>query len=281
MSRAKKPELDQQLPFVQVHRSVGPKAAQLASALGLTYPHVRGALVIFWESLADRRLLARYARRYVDGLKLVMPAADLAVRLKMAFTVDVPLPMFEAAGFLELLPNGEYRVRGGSRLVKPEAHRLRLAGTGEPGGEGPGEGPGESPGRVPGRAPTPTPPEERGERREEKGERRKAKGDRAPSAWEDLWNDAQDLRSHRLHEREIEHEREEASPAYLNTVLGRQFGQLREIIPTAEAADWLLVWDAYLKADWGAKYDEPWPLGPFVKGWPGLLRDIHGAGVAA
>lgn len=196
-------EIDPQLPYFTVHRSVGPKAAQLFPALGVTYQHVRGALDIFWEQLADRRLLAKY-RRDIDGRpKLVLPAADLAKRLQLAFGCPVDLSTFETAGFAELLDDGCYRVRGGSRLLAPEIARLGKKTT--PGNDRgttptpPGSDPGATP--VPPRVTppphpgaTPVPPRI-GEREEVRGESEKTRGGggeakkRPPSPpnFDDVW----------------------------------------------------------------------------------------------
>lgn len=287
-------ELDPQLPYITVHRSVGPKAAQLAATLGVTYAHARGALVILWEALADRRLLAKYAYDTADGPKLALPADDLATRLLLAFGQPVDLAIMESLGFVEPRPDGSYRVRGGSRLLAPEARRLAIKrGRGGGGGKSPASGPEvdlnptcDPPATHPhvDLNPTSDPLQHpRGERREVRGERREVKDERrepkprAPSEWETLFEDTQLQRYARLEELGEPPDFEVVKPALVNATLKRLFASLTEVVPGADRDDFLIVWHAYLQTDWGAKYSPPYPLSAFAgKAWPRLVAGVHG-----
>lgn len=118
-----KGEIDPQLPFIQVHRSAGAKAAQVAPALGVTYQHARGAMEVVWESLCDRRLFIDRATGQVKE-KIVLPEREIRLRLKMAFGKDVDLDPFILAGFLEEDSPGHYRIRGMSMYLNAERGRL-------------------------------------------------------------------------------------------------------------------------------------------------------------
>lgn len=159
-------EIDPQLPFIQVHRSAGAMAAQLAPLLNVTYQHARGGLDVFWEGLADRRVLAR-------GLALPKPMvvlddAECRQRLQLAFGMELPPKLAETVGILEALEDQKWRVRGMSRYL--EAERTRLAKkrgtTPEAAGSDPGATPYVHRGGTP-VPPTSYPGEERGERKEE------------------------------------------------------------------------------------------------------------------
>jgi hypothetical protein len=110
------------MPHIQVDRSVGPKAAQLAAELKVTYQHARGSLDVFWEGLADRRILAQA----LDTARLVLTEEDLTVRLRLAFGMPVDLGHFVSLGFLEPVEPGKFRVRGASRYIDAEIKRLKL-----------------------------------------------------------------------------------------------------------------------------------------------------------
>lgn len=116
-----KDEIDPQIPYIQVHRSVARMAAQLAEPLGLTYQHVRGSLDVFWESLADRRVLAKALA--LPEPMVLLDAAEATNRLWLAFGRQVELALVVAAGVLEPV-EAKYRVRGMSRYVEMEAERL-------------------------------------------------------------------------------------------------------------------------------------------------------------
>lgn len=128
--------IDPQLPYIQVHRTAGPKAAQLAIALKVTYQHARGGLDVFWESLADRRLLDRH-RQDIDGVPaFVMGQEELERRLRLAFGVPVDVSEMVSLGFLEPVSSAGwsasergFRVRGMSRYLNAEAGRKAKKGT--------------------------------------------------------------------------------------------------------------------------------------------------------
>lgn len=113
-------EIDPQVPFIQVHRSVGPKAASLAQVLKVTYQHARGSLDVFWEGLADRRILAGKS-------ELMLTAKELETRLLLAFGQPVDLDHLVHLGLLEPR-DGRYRVRGMSRYLVMEASRVAKKG---------------------------------------------------------------------------------------------------------------------------------------------------------
>lgn len=170
--------IDPQVPYIQVHRSVGAKAAQLAPVLGVTYQHVRGALDVFWEGLADRRILAGKS-------ELLLTAEELDTRLRLAFGMEVKLGDLVALGLLEFR-EGLYRVRGMSRYLVMEALRASKKGV------APKSDPGATP--VPPRSNPGAAPE----RREARGETGEAKGKRekqlAPGEVFFAWAQAERLR---------------------------------------------------------------------------------------
>jgi hypothetical protein len=114
-------DIDPQLPYIQIHRSVGAKAAQIAPALGVSYQHARGAMEVFWEMLADRRILDIALQRETPAI--VLTDSDCRSRLKFAFGVDLDPELFVMVGFLDPSEGG-YRVRGMSRYLVAEAGRL-------------------------------------------------------------------------------------------------------------------------------------------------------------
>ena len=118
-------EIDPQLPYIQVSRGSAAQAAQLAPALGLSYQHTRGALLILWESLADRRLLAEALAK---KKAIILEPAELKTRLSMAFGKEIDPGLLVIAGFLEPLEGGAHRVRGMSRALGTEGARLGQKG---------------------------------------------------------------------------------------------------------------------------------------------------------
>lgn len=115
-------EIDPQIPFIQVHRSVGPKAARLATATSMDYLRVRGALTVFWEGLADRRRLQRaiFARK-----PLTLPDAELKAELLVCFGQAIEPSVLETCGFVERFGPDEWRIRGMSYAMEMEHLRLR------------------------------------------------------------------------------------------------------------------------------------------------------------
>ena len=189
------------MPFIQVHHSVGAKAAALAPVLKVTYQHARGGLDVWWEGLADRRILG-------GKLELVLSEDEVATRLELAFGVPVGLPIMVRLGFLEPRAGG-FRIRGMSRYLVAEATRLKRKGGQAAPETDPGPppmAPEHHPGGTPSATPVPPPvappvppgsdpTEERGKRREVRGESTDESGD-AFFAW------TQDSRVDRGHVRE-------------------------------------------------------------------------------
>lgn len=165
-------ELDSQLPYIQIHRSVGAKAAHLAALASAPYHLVRGVLECFWESLADRRVLQKALAS--DGC-IVLTRAEIMNRLCRLISPSCTPDDIEMVGFIEAFPArvGSYRVRGMSRYLQAEATRASKKGKLPQGLTPvlplPDPGVSES---DPGATPVPPgsdPPEERGERKEERG----------------------------------------------------------------------------------------------------------------
>lgn len=200
-------EIDPQLPFIQVHRSSAAMGAALAPLLGITYQHARGALVLFWESLADRRLLAKALLLPVP--MVVLDDKECQRRLQVAFGVQVPPELAATVGILELQNDAKWRVRGMSRYLDAERARLRKKSSATQPAQG--SNPGATGVRPPSDPPS-DPTKARGERREVRGEREDLKGDsthaasekarlpvvvtppeKPPDAWdgEDFWRWAQ------------------------------------------------------------------------------------------
>lgn len=179
-------EIDPQFPFIQIHRSSGPKAAKLATRLGMTYLEVRGALAVFWETLADRR---RVAKAIAAGKPFTLTDVEARRELQACFGRVVEPEAMEIVGFFE--PFGEeWRVRGLSYLMEAEHLRLRKKRVSDLRplwtGGGPGKlggAPGFNPGST-GVLPGFNPAEVRGERREVKGDRTAStlKEEEGPSA---------------------------------------------------------------------------------------------------
>lgn len=120
-------QIDPQLPYIQVHRSIGPKAAQLAPVLNLSYQHVRGALTVFWEHLADRRRLTRALA--LPEPAILLDEAECRMLLHLAFGVKVEPEVLVGAGVLEPTLGELYRVRGMSRYLNTEAGRVTKKGS--------------------------------------------------------------------------------------------------------------------------------------------------------
>lgn len=122
-------EIDPQLPYIQVHRSVPGKAIKVATPLKVPVPFVVGALVTFWQTLADRRLLAAHGRLHNGRPAFVLSASETSERLKDAFGMDVPLGLMCRQDFLEPVGDSEYRIRGMSRYLNAEAGRIAKKAT--------------------------------------------------------------------------------------------------------------------------------------------------------
>lgn len=170
-------EIDPQLPYIQVYRNVAQLAAALAPLVSVTNQHALGALVTFWQGLADRRLLA-------GKTELVLGADDVRTRLLIAFGKEVEPRFLVALGFLERRGDG-FRIRGASRMLNVEAGRLKKK-TGVGSGSNPGlvlVAPESDPRSDPGPTPVASgsdPTEVRGKRQEEKDESLENRGKAPP-----------------------------------------------------------------------------------------------------
>lgn len=114
-------EIDPHLPYIQVHRSVAHMAAQLAPLLEVSYQHARGGLDVLWETLADRRILAKALALPKPMVLLGDP--ECRRRLRLAFGRPVEPDTLETVGALERQPDGQWRVRGMSRYIDAELAR--------------------------------------------------------------------------------------------------------------------------------------------------------------
>jgi hypothetical protein len=177
----KRQELDPQLPYIQVHRGVAAKAAQLAARCGLDYYRVRGVLDCLWEGLADRRILGRALVVGAVTLTADQVAAKILGPLGPGVTIDEVIE----AGFLEPRGDGTYRVRGMSRYLDAERVRLKRRPGATPKASGsdpsptPLGHPSDSPPTniKPHSDPSPTPVRPGSDPAEVRGERREVRGD--------------------------------------------------------------------------------------------------------
>lgn len=125
-------DIDPQLPFIQLHRSVLQRASVLAPSLGMSTAQAIGCMVLFWMELSDRRLLAKH----IPNGKVVLEGPELARRLRMSFGHAVDVEDFIVAGLIEREGNalGDgvgtwFRIRGMSRQLETEAKRLKIKRT--------------------------------------------------------------------------------------------------------------------------------------------------------
>lgn len=302
---AKKSEIDPFLPFVKVARASAPAAAALAPAINVTYQHARGALVLLWEGLADRRLLARH----LEAGAILLSDVEIRHRLRLAFGVEVDPELAETAGFLER--RGDlWRVRGGSRLLAVEGSRLKKKEAAfddeetipdpiEHGESYPGDTRGATGGATRGATGGATPgstgvgPPQRLEDRGKSiqndlglapaagGTKRST---RRASVWEDLHRELSDLRAKRLQALELDPSPQELAPSRLNQLLRKAADALEEIEPTGappeeRADDLIALYRRYLWSSRWRRADPPFPLEGFAT--PALLErldELFGAG---
>lgn len=187
-------EVDPQLPYIQVHRSVSAMASQIAPLLGVTYQHARGAFDVFWESLADRRILARAL--LLPEPMVVLDDLECRQRLQLAFGAKVEPAMVATVGALELLPDKKWRVRGMSRYLETERGRRDWADKSAKGGRSRAAGARDAGGRLLSQPPPaiePASDHARDERREVRGKSEELKDEIVSSA-SVFWGWAQDLR---------------------------------------------------------------------------------------
>lgn len=109
------------LPFAQVDRAVKPKAATLATMVGVTYQHALGSLAEFWEACGDPRELERLWAEGKD--EVVLSREEVSGRLLVAFGRAVDPDACRHLGLLEQRPEG-FRVRGMSRYFTPIKARV-------------------------------------------------------------------------------------------------------------------------------------------------------------
>lgn len=268
-------EIDPQLPYIQVHRGVAAMAAQLAPLLGVTYQHVRGSLDVFWENLADRRILARAL--VLTTPMVLLDDKECRRRLHLAFGMEVLPELAATVGVLELQPDAKWRVKGMSRYLETERTRLVKK-------KGAAPAPPEShPGATP--VPPPVPPPiappvgpHRGERREARGETKDLKGedDTPPPAkfppvppeppdrfasGEAYWAHVQNRR------RELGHVTEKYPKNNLSTwwsEVGMELNGRYELLDAALAR-------FGANKHWSTT-DPPWPFDAFIKTWRDYVR---------
>ncbi len=123
------------LPYVQVDRSVKPRAALLAGALGVTTQHALGSLVEWWDLCGDPRELEAIAAATPDGSEpeRLLPRGDVELRFRLASGRDVAVETLEALGLVER--KGEvFRVRGMSRYFAPVQARVKARAAASAGG---------------------------------------------------------------------------------------------------------------------------------------------------
>lgn len=187
-----KTEIDPQLPYIQVHRSVGAMAAQLAPLLAVTYQHARGALDVFWESLADRRILARAL--LLPEPMVLLDDLECRQRLQLAFGAKVEPQLMATVGALEVVQGSKWRVRGMSRYLETERGRREWTEKSAKGGRTRAAGPRQADGKLMVQPPAshlpadePATVHAKDERREVRGESEEVRGDQsAPLAAERL-----------------------------------------------------------------------------------------------
>jgi hypothetical protein len=281
-------EIDPLFPFIQVDRGVGPKAAQLAGHLSVSYQHARGSLEIFWETLADRRRLA-------NREELVLPLAEVEVLLHLAFGRPVLPEIMVALGFLEPRETAGFRIRGMSRYINSEKARILKKGVGK-GREKTEPEPGQHPGATPVPPhpdPTPTPgntpvPPRRGKRGEERVESLKEEEGAAVIAW---WVWAQEKRRERFPHAIEDHRRAGAEDWYQKVLgvpgvtderlrdgwlfyLGDPYGRSREPVCAFQAFQSDGVWRRCVEGAAAKAFDEP-PKAPCAV--PGCRRSAEAA----
>lgn len=121
------------LPFTQADRAMKAKAAQLASAIGVSYQHALGSLLEFWDGCGDPRELERLLSLGQEAV--VLEADEVVLRFKLASGKEVEPRLMAAAGFLESVGGESFRVRGMSRFFEPIKRRLQARDAASKGGK--------------------------------------------------------------------------------------------------------------------------------------------------
>ncbi len=120
------------LPYSQIDRSVKPKAALLAGALGVTTQHALGSLVEFWDLCGDPRQLEKLL---TDGATaVVLERAEVVRRMQLASGKTADADQLASLGLLEPVGADRFRVRGMSRYLAPIRSRLISREKGRAGG---------------------------------------------------------------------------------------------------------------------------------------------------
>lgn len=146
------------LPYVQLDRASKPKAALLASLLGVTTQHAVGSMVEWWDLCGDPRELEAIVAQTPEGERpaVILSADDVALRFRLASGKDIEPVALVRLGLLEVKPGG-FRVRGMSRYFAPIERRLQARRAAVNGGKARAGAP-----RVGGRFAAPTVPEAAG-----------------------------------------------------------------------------------------------------------------------
>lgn len=258
-------KIDPQLPYIQVARGSAAPAAQLAPALGLSYQHTRGALLILWESLADRRLLGA---ALASEQAVVLDEAETRARLSLAFGKEIDPSLLVVTGFLERRQDGRYRVRGMSRALGVEEERLAKRGQPRP-------EPAATPPKKPRKPKPPTQPA----LLDVPATPAAASPPRAPSEWQRWHVEFEACRRDQLEHDGSPYEPEEGlSPIFVNAAMKR----MRERLPPGDAGDEELqrLFDAFTRDPWSTRNPKfaPYGLNAFVRDFDRLLAAERGEG---
>jgi hypothetical protein len=148
------------LPFVQVDRSIDPKAVNFAKLVKIPFDHALGSLVQWFRQNAEPRQLQKVLAETPEGneARLVLDADALRRRFRVSTGFEVePLDLVEI-GLVEQLDEG-FRVRGMSRYFEPLRRRKHRREAGAKGGKASaaaragGEAPGQADAQAPAQAP--------------------------------------------------------------------------------------------------------------------------------
>jgi hypothetical protein len=281
------------LPYQQIHRSAIALSALIGNSIGISQTDALGRLVMFWFQVSEPRALE--ALISAGKTAVVLPEAEARARVKMAFGPAVEVDTLVLAGALANEPGGGFRVRGMSRQLETIRGRIQRRMTSIAGGKASAAARTQKTGSaMPKRtalrkntnrgstaAEPPTNPEDRGQRTEERGKidpdlfggaPAEAKTKKKSLQVED-YEEFQKTRRGRFEKLGVDFVADEPPNFMLIT------NALKRI--AAECADEDELWslfDAYLQADFPAKYDPPYKFSAFTsaKVWPGLLRDLRG-----
>lgn len=125
------------LPYVQVDRAAKPKAALLATAIGVSNQHALGSLIEWWELCGDPRELELIieATPANEEPVVLLSGDEASSRFLLASGKAVEPITLARLGLLEQLPEGFFRVRGMSRYFQPIKARARARKAASAGGK--------------------------------------------------------------------------------------------------------------------------------------------------